>query len=265
LCVGLGGGVGDVIVSTDPTGGGQSWKVEKVDTSSLPCGGNHPVTPTYCAGALGAISCASRSLCVAVDSNGNAVISTDPGGGVATWDTQAIDPDSNPSQQYDPLQFISCPSASLCVAADFVGNILSTREPAAANPWNIAAVTSSYGFLGDFACPAAKLCIGIDNNEAVLSRDAASPVGAWKTFPIGLKPRPAGYTAGDVTCVSSTFCAADDGGSTVAISTKPASGTTAWKASRADPRGIDALACASTFVCVAADALGDLTTGKKVR
>jgi hypothetical protein len=264
LCVAVGGGIGDVIVSSDPTGGGQRWVIQTIDTSSFPCGGNHPVTPTYCAADLTAIACPNRSLCVAVDSNGNAVISTDPAGGARTWTTRLVDPDSNPAQNDNPLQFIACPSASFCAAADFQGNIVSSRDPANAPVWNVAAVTSSYGFLGDFACPASTLCIGIDNNHAVTSTTPAGPARAWKRFPIGTTAFPAGYTAGYVTCLSRSFCAADDESPMVATSTDPARGTTAWRASQADPNSVTALACASTSLCLAADAQGNITTGKRL-
>jgi hypothetical protein len=48
---------GDVVTSTDPTGGAAAWKVTNVDGSSY----------------LSAISCPTTSLCVAVDEWGKAV------------------------------------------------------------------------------------------------------------------------------------------------------------------------------------------------
>ena len=48
---------GDVVTSTDPTGGAAAWKVANVDGSSY----------------LSAISCPTISLCVAVDDWGKAV------------------------------------------------------------------------------------------------------------------------------------------------------------------------------------------------
>ena len=264
LCVAIAGGRGEVYVSTDPAGGAQHWMAQTIDTTALPCGGNHPDPPGTCPADLTAIACPDRSLCVAVDSLGNAVISTDPAGGAGTWRTQPIDPDANPDQQYDPLQFIACPSRSLCAAADFIGNIITTQTPAGGAPWRVAPVDSAYGFLADFTCPSPAMCLGITNNKLFASRRPGGPAPAWRNFSIHIPPLSPEDDAGEITCLSTRFCAAQDGGPEISISTDPARGTVAWRAARADPRTITALACASPSLCVAADNQGYLTTGAPV-
>ena len=262
LCVVLAGGTGDIAVSTDPGAGASSWRVHHVDSSSLPCGYH---SSEVCAGTLTAVSCASRSFCVVVDSNGNAVVSTDPGGGASAWRPMSIDPDADPEQGYEPLQFVSCPGTSLCAAGDFGGNVVASRNPAATAPvWELAAVTSAYASLDDLTCPSITLCIGIDDNgKLVAASDPAGAAGGWKTFGVGLTPaglEATPLTPGEVRCPSSSFCAAS-AGDRVATSTDPAGGARAWTARTVDSQGITALACPSGTTCIAADAVGGLATG----
>jgi hypothetical protein len=66
---------------------------------------------------LNAVSCASTSLCAAVDSAGNILISTNPTGGVATW--------SSADHLDDALLSISCTAGPLCVAGGRAGEIVA--------------------------------------------------------------------------------------------------------------------------------------------
>ena len=61
---------GDVVTSTNPSGGAAAWTVAHVDTGSNNIFG---------------ISCPSVSLCVAVDSAGNVLASANPTGGAVEW------------------------------------------------------------------------------------------------------------------------------------------------------------------------------------
>ena len=60
------------------------------------------------------------SLCVAVDSAGNVVSSTNPAAGAAAWTVTRVDT--------NPLYAVSCASRSLCVAVDDVGNAVLGRS-----------------------------------------------------------------------------------------------------------------------------------------
>jgi hypothetical protein len=100
-------GTGDVVLSTDPTGGGSAWSVVNVD------GGTK----------LTSVSCASESLCVAVDAAGNALSSTDPLGGAGAWNVVPADPGH-------AFTSVSCTPAGLCVAVDNAGHaVTSTFSP----------------------------------------------------------------------------------------------------------------------------------------
>ena len=67
LCVGVDQG-GNVVSSTNPSGGSTAWKFRHVDDVSLD-----------------GVSCPSTALCVATDNNSNVLTSTDPAAATPTW------------------------------------------------------------------------------------------------------------------------------------------------------------------------------------
>ena len=155
LCVAVDDG-GNVVTSTDPTGGAAKWTVTNVDGAVR---------------ALG-VSCPSTTLCVAADDGGGVETSTDPTGGADKWTFASFGVGDAPSavscgldralrrhrllrqrrhvdesdgrtgawkvtnvDSADPLTAVSCASATQCVAVDEVGNALtSTIRPAAPRP-----------------------------------------------------------------------------------------------------------------------------------
>src|SRR4029077_19109748 len=68
LCVAVDNG-GNVVTSSNPTGGAAAWTVTHVDGSNFLVG----------------VSCPSSGLCVAVVQVGNVVTSSNPTGGAAAW------------------------------------------------------------------------------------------------------------------------------------------------------------------------------------
>ncbi len=95
---------GDILTSTDPSGGASAWNESDVDGDI----------------GLDAVSCPSTSLCVADDASGNILTSTDPGtSGVGSW---AIAPVGWTGMS------ISCESMTLCLAGDESGNIYESSS-----------------------------------------------------------------------------------------------------------------------------------------
>src|SRR4051794_22360254 len=86
LCVAVDHG-GNVVTSTNPTGGPGAWSITKVDP------GNE----------LLAVTCASASLCVAGDWAGNIITSTNPTGGAGAWTVSHVDGNNR-------VTGVSCPS-----------------------------------------------------------------------------------------------------------------------------------------------------------
>jgi hypothetical protein len=118
LCVAV-DDAGHVLSSGDPSGGAGKWRRNDVDGRT----------------ALTAVSCPSRSLCVAADAAGDVVTSTDPGSLRPAWKVTHVDSSLAEPSPYgggpDLLQGVSCPTVSLCVAVDSVGNVIYSRDPTA--------------------------------------------------------------------------------------------------------------------------------------
>jgi hypothetical protein len=217
---------GDIVTSTDPTGGDAAWAV------SAP-----PVSLT-------ALSCPTVSLCVAVDSGGTVLTSADPAGGSSTWATTEF---ANPNAFAD----VSCPSASLCVAVAFEGDVATSKHPNGGSAaWTSLHVDGGNPLVG-VSCASESLCAAVDGfgNVVTSSRPAA---GGWTTRDIG------DSGVNGVACPSTSLCIAASGGGGVAVSEHPGGQASSWSVSPAvspDPDGaspvITAVSCASASSCVA--------------
>src|ERR1700686_195435 len=93
LCVAVDKSSGNMLTSTNPTGGVAAWTLTHV-VAYGPGGGG--------------LSCPSSGLCVAGDGHGDLVTSTNPTGGAAAWTVTKVDGTNF-------LGGVSCPSSSLCV------------------------------------------------------------------------------------------------------------------------------------------------------
>lgn len=102
------------------------------------------------------VSCASASLCVAVGSGGDAVITTDPAAAKPTW--------SVPMTIGGQLNGVSCPSISLCVAVDASGRSMFSTNPTAASPiWTVPSTIDAGNDLTAVSCPSTSLCVAVDS------------------------------------------------------------------------------------------------------
>jgi hypothetical protein len=139
-------GVGDVVTSTNPSGGVGGWHVTKVI-------GAHSFT---------AISCPSVHFCVAVDSNGQVVTSTDPTGGSDAWTATTLDG----SVRFDS---VSCPSARFCVAGGLSDSAYVSTDPTGGSGgWTKTRVIArgTENMFG-LSCPSTRFCVGVDGADGV--------------------------------------------------------------------------------------------------
>ena len=278
FCVGA-DTAGDVLDSTDPTGGAAAWTIARVDqvtpkppyfTDGLgdvscpaPAGslcvavGEQGIfasaDPTAGAGAWSwagavgagarAVSCPSTSLCVVAGSSysGEILTSTEPDGGEGAWKSVKVDGNT-------PIVAISCPTETLCVGVDFNGNVLSSTDPTGgAGTWSITSV----GEVDSVSCPTASFCVATGGLRAVTSTHPTGGNAAWTTQVQG---GPASNTIGGVACASPSLCIAGDDG-VVWESMDPSGGEAAW----GEQSGLDgnnplgAAACASESLCFVAD------------
>jgi hypothetical protein len=116
---------------------------------------------------LEAISCGSRTLCLAVVGGrenggpGGVWRSTDPGARHPRW--TLVLPDSN--QQFA----VACRGRGLCVATDSAGMVMMSEHPRAARPgWQTRRVDNT-NVMSAISCPTVKLCVAADTYGNVLT------------------------------------------------------------------------------------------------
>jgi hypothetical protein len=202
------------------------------------------VSTTDGAGQPSAVSCASESLCVAVDRAGNALSSGDPISPEPHWASTGID-------KGQPLTAVACESAGLCVAVDGAGRALSTTNPLA-GAWSAPAAINAGSALTGVSCMSASLCVAVDAaGEVLASPNPGSPGSTWL-----VEYKDAAALRG-VSCDGSECVAVDTAGAALATS-NPLGGPGSWRARAIDPAGApSAISCTTQHGCVAGDASGD--------
>jgi hypothetical protein len=201
---------------------------------------------------LNAVSCASSSLCVAVDFVGNVVTSSTPTGGAAAWTVTHVD------DFFMPLSGVSCPSSGLCVAVDISGNVVTSSNPTGgAAAWTVTHVDGT-NFLSGVSCTGSGLCVAVDYlGNVVTSSNPIGGAGAWTVTPVD-----GGNILLGVSCPSSGLCVAVDLSGNVVTSSNPTGGAAAWTVTNVDGSGggLYGVSCASSGLCVAVDAFGNVVT-----
>jgi hypothetical protein len=265
LCVGAGEGL--VSASSDPLGGAGTWFEE--------LGWVHPVLfepETEYFGPSGAVSCASASLCVADGDSFNdfnkLLTSVDPTGGEMQWhevNSAHIKGTGNkvaPPYKHAPILGVSCVSASLCVAVDAAGNVLTSVDPTSSeSTWMVAPVDARP--LDGISCPSEGLCVAVDaSGDIVSSTNPAGGSAAWTVSSVDSAHR---LTA--VSCATGlSLCVAVDDEGDVLVSTDPTGGSGAWSVHDVDSspsvsRALTAVSCPSQELCVAVDDAGYAVIG----
>ena len=239
LCVASDAG-GSVLTSTDPSGGRRVWTSTKL-----------PV------GVAGAISCPTAQFCAATA--GDAVLtSTDPTGGRSAWTVTSL------FSGYHQLTSIACPSASLCVAVDVVGDVVVATNPIGGPAaWRTTNVDGSTWIRG-VSCPSVSLCVAVDNRANVLtSTNPTGSASAWSA-PTRVDQEPNSPALNSISCPSASLCVAtaeDYSGGNLVISTNPAGGAEAWTVTHVDDRKEPVtVSCASASLCAAFDYVGNVIT-----
>ncbi len=217
---------------------------------------------------IGDIACPSPQLCVAVDSVGNVVTSTNPAGGAGAWKAATIDaPHGLVSVSCAAPQFclaaddagdllasqdpaggartwtrthtglngtagpdVACPSAQFCLAIDAVGDAFSSTEPARAGAhWRRVRITT--GGLSALACPSAQLCVAVGlDGSALTSTDPQASAPVWTAATID-----SGHALDDVACPAPTLCIAGEDDGAIVVSTNPSGGAAAWTRTQLGP------------------------------
>jgi hypothetical protein len=251
LCVAV-DQVGNVVTSSNPTGGASAWTVVHVVASFLT-----------------GVSCPTVDLCIAVDGNGNVVTSSKPSGAAADWTVSHVDGNW--------LSAISCPSSSLCVAVDIVGNVVTSSNPTGGSgAWKVAHVdgsscivseTGAPCFLSSVSCPSVDLCVAADESgNVVTSTKPTGGAAAWKVTNLnnGGLYDPYSLHSG-VSCPTSRLCFGVGNDSEARgfeiSSTDPTGGPTAWtRTIHIGGSVLNSVSCPDSNLCVAVRFWGDVVT-----
>jgi hypothetical protein len=173
------------------------------------------------------VSCPTTTFCAASGTQNLIATSTDPTGGAAAWNTiyageGRYESTGIPVISNRQVQGVSCPSAGLCVAVTNLGQIYSSTDP-------------------------------------------TGPASAWNVAE--LKPTGRNIHLYGVSCPTESFCVAVAGRRVntgkVFTTTDPTGGADAWQeADLGEALDLRAVSCASTTLCVAVGANGEVVASR---
>jgi hypothetical protein len=147
------------------------------------------------------------------------------------------------------LNAVACPTVSLCVAVDALGNITYTTTPATGG-WSGPLNMDSHP-ITSVSCPAVGLCLAVDDHGSLLATATPASSNPWALGTID-----SGLALNAISCPSTTLCVAVDAHGGVRSSTNPGS-STSWSGQTIDgTTPLTALSCPTTSFCAAVDNTG---------
>jgi hypothetical protein len=189
-----------------------------------------------------AVSCASQSLCVAVDHEGEIQDTLDPTTPKPSWNRY-------PEDTGRQLNAVSCTSGGPCVAVD--GRGYAFVGPTVTAPvWSSNPIDTGRALTG-ISCPSSSLCVAVDEAGAVLTSEGSAS-GRWAP---AQSIDPGNHLTG-VSCASASLCVAVDSAGDVLASTEPKGGETAWHRHTVALGELSGVSC-SGETCVAVGASGE--------
>ncbi len=199
---------------------------------------------------MASVSCSAPSFCAAVD-NGSDAFTFDG----TSWSPAAvIDPGNE-------LSTVSCPSASFCAAVDYGPNVLTFDGTS----WSKPSAIDPGSYLQAVSCASASFCVAIDRKGNAFTFNGSTWSAPANADPNGLTMGEGGISWPVVSCPTSIFCAAVDGGSGNVVTfdgsgwTEPVNIDSKAARSVREPVLIFlmSVSCPSARFCVAGDTVGD--------
>jgi hypothetical protein len=165
------------------------------------------------------------------------------------------------------IQALSCPSVSLCVAFDDLGNLVTSTKPADVASWRVRKLPAARGlYPSGVSCPSVSLCVAAEGSNygagrIILSTAPANGATAWHVERVGAETAPA-----SIACPSAALCVVGEYDGNLVTSTNPAGGAATWRAAHVDSTKTVAgdraallgVACPSVSLCVAVDDAGNV-------
>ncbi len=148
---------------------------------------------------------------------------------------------------------LTCQSASLCVAVNRGGNVVSSVAPVRSS-WSDHSSIQPFSRLAAVSCPSAALCLAVDDAGNVYFGTPAKTVSAWTSENIDMATPLSG-----ISCPSVSLCVAVDRAGNVLVSTSPGDPMT-WSI----PMPVDgshqltAVSCPTVSLCAAVDDAGNV-------
>jgi hypothetical protein len=228
-----------------------------------------PISPGL---ALTDVSCAASGFCAAVGVESFVATSSQPAGAGAAWTVSDLHltSEGNSGIERDDLLAVACASAQLCAAATFsnANNLVVSLDPGASLPtWDTHSVGSvrSGEFFYALACPAVSLCVAVGTFGKVASSIDAG--AHWRRTYVEAPGASNGSLTPsivDISCPTTSFCAAVDNRRTVITTRDATGGARAWHRVRLQHRHLlAAISCASTSLCVVLDRRGHAFTSTR--
>ena len=255
LCVAIDAS-GAVLWSTNPTGPLGAWHLDDVDA------GND----------LTGISCPSTTLCVGVDAVGDVVSSIDPTGGDAAWSVASVDRNvgapNTDTGGTTLTRALSCPSTTLCVAVDAVGDAFVSTDPTGGSgAWTGAYVdpgrtrgctTAGLGCqppLVGVSCASTALCTAVDFSGDILTTTTPTATTPWTVTATSAQVG----SLWALSCPTAGFCAAPDGSGDHVFTFDPAA--PAVLDGHAVDDAVYGISCPTAALCLGDAEAGDGTSG----
>jgi hypothetical protein len=179
------------------------------------------------------------------------------------WSGPRLVDRAQPFGHWQAFGGVSCPSASLCVAVDFAGEVITSTDPAGVGGWRVADVDPGSFFLG-VECPSVSLCVAFDGSgNVVTSTEPTGGAGAWAVAHVdaGLVSGLSSTSLAGLSCPSVSLCVGFDSAGNVVSSTDPAGGAEAWRLAHVDGgNALRSLSCPSVSLCVGFDDAGNVVS-----
>ncbi|MFZ0040155.1 MAG: hypothetical protein WAK93_02530 [Solirubrobacteraceae bacterium] len=178
----------------------------------------------------------------------------------------------------NPIEGLSCPSVSLCVAVDNHGRAVDSTSPLAGGKGWESVDTDGSNFLAAVSCPARNLCVAVDGAGNIATTDAPGAASDWAVGHVDSSvTEPSPYGGGPellrgLSCPSTKLCVAVDSVGNVVYSGNPAGGPTAWIVAHIDNNSdygcaggglncqapLMGVSCPSVSLCSAVDFTGNI-------
>lgn len=249
---------GNLLVSSDPSAPARTWQATDPhgfypDRSAL-----HPAAREGLPPGVRGVSCASPSLCVALENSsfGGSIAagiatSGNPAGGSAGW-TEFTGFGSGLT-----FEAASCPSVTFCALVDQSGSVATSTHPLRGS-WTVARA-DRLNAMTAISCPDVSLCVAVDFFGNVIS--STRPARRWH-----VARRADGYNElTGIACPSVSSCVATDHYGNVLVSSQPTGGTGAWRVAARTHRSLTGLSCPDPKLCVAVDTAGEVIVATRSR